>query len=117
MFALGRSMHGCFLCFTACLISALLCAAGEIPQNMYMWADFEPPISDSCSAVRSIGLTNVLVDNHADIAGGAMFATDVASLNFTCSNEMPWDDTTGCPSPAWIGNAAGPSQADAPLLG
>ena len=84
---------------------------------MYMWANFEPPISESCSAVRSINFTNVLVENHAEVAGGAMFATDVASLNFTCSSELPWDDMTGCPSPAWSGNAAGPSQAYAPLLG
>lgn len=83
---------------------------------MYMWADFEPPIINSCSAVRSIGSTNVLVDNHADIAGGAVFATDMASLNFTCSNGMPWD-ATGCPSPDWSGNTVGTSQENAPLLG
>ncbi|KAL0038989.1 hypothetical protein WJX77_004333 [Trebouxia sp. C0004] len=86
-------------------------------SNMYIWADFEPPISDSCSAVRSIGRTNVLVDNHADIAGGAVYATDMASLDFTCSNKLPWNDTTGCPSPAWSGNTVGAPQADAPLLG
>ena len=94
-----------------------LCASGADPQNMYMWAEFEPPISDSCSVLRSIGLTNVLVDNHADIAGGAVYATDMASLNFTCSSGLPGDDTTGCPSPAWSGNTVGPSQADAQLLG
>ncbi len=106
-----------FCALQACLINALLCVAGGTPQNMYMWANFEPPINDSCSVVRSINLTNVLVNNHADIAGGAMFATDVASLNFICSNELPWDDMTGCPSPAWSGNTVGPSQADPPLLG
>ena len=91
----------------------LLCAAGEAPQNAYMWADFEPPISNSCSVTRSIGRTNLLVDNHADIAGGAVFATDMASFNFTCSNELPSDDTIGCPSPAWSGNTVGSSQPDA----
>ncbi len=84
---------------------------------MYMWAEFEPPISDSCSAVRSIGRTNVFVDNHADIAGGAVYATDTASLNLTCSKGLPWNDTTGCPGPAWSGNTVGPSQEPAPLLG
>ncbi|DBA69633.1 TPA: hypothetical protein ACH3X2_012695 [Trebouxia sp. C0005] len=90
---------------------------GADPQNMYMWAEFEPPISNSCSAVRSIGLTNVLDDNHADIAGGAVYATDKASLDFTCLSGLPGDDTTGCPSPAWDGNTVGPSQESAPLLG
>ncbi len=80
-----------------------------------MWAEFEPPISKSFSAVRSTGLTNVLVDNHADIAGGAVYATDMASFNFTCPNGSAWDDTTGCP--AWSGNTVGPPQADASLLG
>ena len=84
---------------------------------MYMWADFEPPISDSCSAVRSIGLTIVLDDNHAEIAGGAVYATDLASLDFTCSSELPGDDTTGCSSSDWNGNTVGPSQESAPLLG
>ncbi len=84
---------------------------------MYMWAEFEPPISDSCSAVRSIGRTNVLVDNHADIAGGAVYASDMATLNFTCPNGSAWDDTLGCPSPAWSGNTVGPPQEAAPLLG
>ncbi len=84
---------------------------------MYMWAYLEPPISDSCSAVRSIGLTNVMDDNHADVAGGAVYATDMASLNLTCSSGLPGDDATGCPSPDWSGNTVGPSQADAPLLG
>ena len=79
----------------------LLCiAGGKDASNMYMWA--EPPINDSCSAVRSVGLTNMLVDNHADIAGGAVYATDLASLNFTCPNGSAWDDTTGCL--AWSGN-------------
>ena len=82
---------------------------------MYMWAEFEPPIRDSCSAVRSTGRTNVLIDNHADIAGGAVYASDMASLNFTCPNGPAWDDTKGCP--AWNGNTVGPSQEPAPLLG
>ena len=96
----------------------LLCAAGGTPQNMYMWADFEPPINDSCSVIRSIGRTNLLVDNHAGIAGGAVFATDMASLNFTCSNGLPWDSTAGCPSPAWSGNTVGSGNTSGgPLLG
>ncbi len=82
-----------------------------------MWAEFEPCINDSCSAVRSTGHTNMLVDNHADIAGGAVYASDMASFNFTCPKGSAWDDTTGCPSPAWSGNTVGPPQADAPLLG
>jgi len=87
----------------------LLCIAGaKGASNMYMWADFEPPISDSCSAVRSIGRTNVLVDNHADVAGGAVFATDMATLNFTCSSGLPGDDTTGCPSADWSRNTVTP---------
>ncbi len=96
-----------------------LCASGGDPENMYMWAEFEPPIDNSCSAVRSIGLTNVLDDNHADIAGGAGYATDMASLNFTCSSGLPGDDTTGlgCSSSDWNGNTVGPSQEEAPLLG
>ena len=95
-----------------------LCAAGGKASNMYMWAEFEPPIDDSCSAVRAIDCTNVLVDNHANIAGGAVYATDMATLNFTCSNGLPGDDTTGCPSPSWSGNSVGPPQGEeAPLLG
>ncbi len=79
-----------------------------------MWAEFEPPLADNCSVVRSIGGTNVLVDNHADVAGGAVFATDKASLNMTCSNGLPLDFVAGCPSPAWSGNTVGCLQ---PLLG
>ena len=86
----------------------LLCIAGANgASNMYMWADFEPPISDSCSAARSIGRTNVLVDNYADVAGGAVYATDMDSLNFTCSSGLPRDDTAGCPSADWSGNTVG----------
>jgi len=94
-----------------------LCASGADPLNMYLQAEFKVPKSNSCSSVRSIGLTNVLVDNHADVAGGAVYATDMASLDFTCSNKLAWNDTTGCPSPAWSGNTVGPPQANAYLLG
>lgn len=77
-------------------------------SNMYMWADFEPPISNSCSAVRSTGRTNVFTNNSAGIAGGAVYATDMASLNFTCPNKLPWNNTKGCPSPIWSGNRVQP---------
>ncbi len=116
--AVGSGMLNAWMLPVRCNLpyQCLLCIAGaKSASNMYMWADFKPPINDSCSAVRSTGHTNMLVDNHADIAGGAVYATDMASLNFTCSNGSAWDDTTGCP--AWSRNTVGPPQANASLLG
>jgi len=84
---------------------------------MYMWAGFEPPINGSCSAVRSTGRTNMFTDNHADVAGGAVYANDMAGLIFGCSNGLPWNDSTACPSPDWSGNTVGPTQETPPLLG
>ena len=69
-----------------------------------MWAEIEPPLADSCSAVRSVGGTNVFVDNHADIVGGALFATDMASFNMACSDGSGLDNVAGCLSPAWRNN-------------
>ena len=46
----------------------------------------------------------MLVDNYAGIAGGAVFATDMASFSMTCFNELLLDDVAGCPSPAWSNN-------------
>ena len=79
------------------------CGAGQ-PENAYMWAEFAPPLAGSCSAVRSVGGTNVLMDNYAGIAGGAVFATDMASFHMTCSDAVLLDDVAGCPSPAWRNN-------------
>ena len=78
-------------------------AAGHT-ENAYMWAGFQPPLADSCSAVRSVGGTNVLVDNYADMADGAVFATDTAGFTMTCSDGLQLDDVAGCPSPAWSNN-------------
>ena len=72
-----------------------------------MWAEFEPHIVDSCSVVRSTGATNIFDHNQATMAGGAIYATDRASLNITCSYGLPWHDTSGCPKPMWAGNIAG----------
>lgn len=84
-------------------MTSVPCVAGQ-PENAYMWAEFEPPLADSCSAVRSIGGTNMLADNYADIAGGAVFATDMATFNIACSDGLRLDDVAGCLSPAWNNN-------------
>ena len=72
-----------------------------------MWAGFEPPIVDSCSVIRAVGTVNVFDSNHADLAGGAVYATNKAGLDMTCDNGVPWDDMNGCPTPSWAGNTAG----------
>ena len=43
--------------------------------------------------------------NQAFVAGGAVYATDMASLQMSCSSGLPSNNVTGCSSPAWDGNA------------
>lgn len=86
-----KSLSDCDCCIANC--------AGGPPENAYMWAEFEPPVEE-CSVVRSVG--DSFVDNQAAVAGGAVYATDMASLNMTCSSGLPRDNVTGCP--AWTGN-------------
>ena len=83
------------------------CVAGEQPENAHIWAGFEPPVGEDFSVVRSVGATNLFVNNHADMAGGAVYASHTASLSLTCPDGLPWDDVKGCPTPAWAGNTAG----------
>ena len=80
------------------------CHAGVPLENAFMWADFQPPISDNCSVVRAAGATNVFESNHAQLVGGAVYATDKASLNVTCLHGLPGDVVGNCPTPAWAGN-------------
>lgn len=72
-----------------------------------MWAGFEPPIVDSCSVIRAVGAVNVFDSNHADLAGGAVYATNKAGLDMTCDTGLLWDDMEGCPTPSWASNTAG----------
>ena len=81
--------------------------AGGQPENAYMWEGFEPPLVDNCSVIRAVGAVNVFDSNHADMAGGAVYASEKAGLEMRCSNGLPWDDTRGCPTPNWDGNTAG----------
>lgn len=85
------------------------------PENEYMWDGFEPPVVNGCSTVRALGATNVFERNHADMAGGAVYATEKAGLSLTCSEGLIWDDARGCPVPDWAGNIAGVLDSQARL--
>lgn len=86
------------------------------PGNEYMWDNFEPPIVNGCSIVRAVGATNAFERNHADMAGGAVYATEKTSLSLTCSKGMPWDDARGCRAPDWAGNMKGVFDSQARLF-
>jgi len=77
--------------------------AGGQPDNAYMWQEFEPPVGACPCLVRSVGDT--FVGNQASVAGGAVYATDMASLQMSCSFGLPSNNVTGCSSPAWDDNA------------
>ena len=77
--------------------------AGGQPDNAYMWQEFEPPVGACPCLVRSVG--DSFVGNQASIAGGAVYATDMASLQISCSSGLSSNNVTGCSSPAWDGNA------------
>ena len=68
-----------------------------------MWQEFEPPVGPCPCLVRSVG--DSFVGNQASVAGGAVYATDMASLQMSCSSGLPSNNVTGCSSPAWDDNA------------
>ena len=71
-------------------------------MNVYMWAGLDPPVG-SCSVVRSTN--DSFINNYASSAGGAVYATDMASLSMICPSGLPRDNVTGCEVPAWQGNS------------
>ena len=77
--------------------------AGGQPDNAYMWQEFEPPVGACPCLVRSV--RDSFVGNQASVAGGAVYATDMATLQMSCSSGLPINNVTGCSSPAWDGNA------------
>lgn len=83
------------------------CAAGAPLENAYIWAKFEPPIANNCSVVRFVGARNMFHSNYATLAGGAVYATDKASLDIRCSEGLPGDAVNGCSDSAWADNVAG----------
>ena len=78
--------------------------AGGQPENAYMWANFTPSVG-SCSVVRSTNTS--FLQNFAANAGGAVYATDKATLGLGCLNEQAIDPESGCAASSWQGNAVG----------
>ena len=50
-------------------------------------------------------INDSLINNSADLTGGAVYSTDVPSLDVTCPSGGKWDPVSGCAS--WTGNHVG----------
>lgn len=53
--------------------------------------------------------TNTFSSNFAEVAGGAIFSTDLHSSRLACEPGVPASsDRLSCAAPAWSGNEVGP---------
>ncbi|DBA86046.1 TPA: hypothetical protein ACH3X1_005573 [Trebouxia sp. C0004] len=93
----GGALAYTFECFDPSVVP------GGQPDNAYMWQEFEPPVGACPCLVRSVG--DSFVGNQASVAGGAVYATDMATLQMSCSSGLPSNNITGCSKPAWDDNA------------
>ena len=81
-------------------------AAGQQASTAYLWAqlslDTQQIAADAgtCSLVQS--QSQLFLNHFASIAGGAMYGTDLDSLQITCSDGTP--ATAGAACATWVNN-------------
>lgn len=86
-----------------------LYAAG--PGSSYPWAIASRGLADTagnCSLVQTVN--DSYAQNHASVAGGAMFSSDYHMTSVLClPDSVPpaSERQAGCSMPAWEGNTAG----------
>ncbi len=81
------------------------------------WAFLDPDAaaqSGGCSSLTHS--TNSYRSNFAEVAGGAIFSSDLASSRLTCEPNTPASNSIlDCEAPAWLDNSVG-AQVNALLL-
>ena len=72
-----------------------------MPDNEYVFFSLGLQSNGTCSSITSIN--DSLISNSAALTGGAIYSTDVLSLDVTCPSGQHLDLVSGCA--AWTGNS------------
>lgn len=82
--------------------------AGKEVSNAFSWAALSPETQQLAAAAGNCSLlqswSDPFVNNHASIAGGAVYAIDLASLNLTCVDGQLATDNLQAGCAAWANN-------------
>ncbi|KAL0044981.1 hypothetical protein WJX82_004122 [Trebouxia sp. C0006] len=81
---------------------------GKEVSNAFSWAALSPETQQLAAAAGNCSLlqswSDPFVNNHASIAGGAVYAIDLASLNLTCVDGQLATDNLQAGCAAWANN-------------
>ncbi len=86
----------------------LLPSAGQQSSAAFLWAATSPQTKQLAAAAGNCSLlqsfSDTFDDNYASIAGGAVYATDMASLHLTCADGQPASAVVPGECPSWTNN-------------
>lgn len=85
---------------------------------LYPWAQISADTQQLAAAVTTSSLvlsqSQLFLNNFASLAGGAIYGTDLASLQMTCSDGTRADNESACAS--WVGNRVSEGDANGTQL-